>query len=176
MSAHISLLEILLYFMVSLFSGGYWKPRQVMLRDEAEIHLQLLYKCIFNPGFRRQTIQRLMVMWTCFHRNWAINLRIIDQSLLRSWQAHTQNVLSVTQTSFFPPQFHWHCSPTITLPRNTWQPASAARELLILFPFFEAIRSLCNRPLSFSRRFKWHDVIAPHFKNSSDLNFVLLTI
>lgn len=37
-------------------------------------------------------------------------------------------------------QYHWHCSPTITLPRNTWKPALAARDLLILFPFFEITR------------------------------------
>lgn len=162
--------------MASLFSGGYWKLRQVTLRDKAEIHLQLLHECMFNPGFRRQTIQRLMARLNVFPQELS-DKSVNNRSVATQIMAGSYPKCTVGDPNqIFSPQFHWHCSPTITLPRNTWQPASAARELVILFPFFEAIISLCNRPLSFSRRFKWHDAILPHFKNSNDLNFVLLTI
>lgn len=162
--------------MVSLFSGGYWKPRQVTLRDEAEIHLQLLYKCIFNPGFRRQTIQRLMVKLNVFPQELSDksenNRSVATQIMAGSYPKCT---VGDPNQIFFP-----------SIPLALFSNNNSSKKYLAAYfsskgvadfiSFFEAIISLGNRPLSFSRRFKWHDVISPHLKNSSDLNFVLLTI
>lgn len=111
----------------------------------------------------------------CFHRKRIVNLRIIDQSILESWRAHTIMYCQWPKLDFFP-QYYWHGSPTITLPRNTWQRALGAREFLILFPFFETILCLSNHPGPSVKGLNGIMWFCHGSRTASHLKFVLPTI
>lgn len=128
----------MLWYLIMFIFLWWLKTWLVTLCNGAEIQPSVSYKCIFTSGFRKQNMQRLIVMQTVFPQE-ASDKSKNSQTVGTLITAGSYPKCTVGEPNlifFFFPQYLWHCSPTITLPRNTWQSALAARELMILYFLF----------------------------------------